>query len=52
MLKAEVVDFNVYADTLEAQLREVLSLLKTGDKVAMCAAAQLLDGIVNGPDEG
>lgn len=51
MLKAETRDFIVYADTLEAQLRDVLALLLTYDKTDACEAARRLGDILNGPDE-
>lgn len=48
MLKAETRDFIVYADTLEQQLREVLTLLRAGK----CEdAGAKLDALLNGPDE-
>ena len=49
MLDAEVKDFVVYADTLRQQLEEVALRLKVGE---YDRAAALLDGILNGPDEG
>lgn len=45
MLKDEVRDFVVYADTLEAQLRKVLSLIELGrDADAAVLLRDILDG--------
>lgn len=49
MAEAETRDFIVYMDTMKQQLRTVLELLTVG---ANTEARRLLDGLLNGPDEG
>lgn len=48
MLKDETKDFVVYADTLEQQLRDVLSLLTRGEADI---AVERLRGILDGPTD-
>lgn len=48
MLKDETHDFIVYADTLEAQLREVLALLHAGEIIR---SVRQLSDILDGPTD-